>query len=171
MKLRVGVIFGGRSGEHEISVRSAQTVLEQLDPEKYDAVPIAITPEGQWLNPRESLGLLPQTTAGFVNEETASMTSGAVAVIGDTRYKGLTRLDAVEDIAKLDVIFPVLHGTYGEDGTIQGLIEMADLPYVGCGVLGSACGMDKTVMKVLFKEAGLPICRHIWFLRSEWERL
>jgi D-alanine-D-alanine ligase len=98
---------------------------------------------------------------------------GAIALLGDTNYKGLTKLesgDNGERLARLDVIFPVLHGTYGEDGTIQGLFEMADVPYVGCGVLASACGMDKVVMKTLFRDADLPICKYVWFLRSEWER-
>ncbi|HTK38485.1 MAG TPA: D-alanine--D-alanine ligase family protein [Pyrinomonadaceae bacterium] len=172
MKKRVGVVFGGRSGEHEISIRSARTVIEQIDKDKYDVVPIAITQDGRWLNESEALALLPDST----KEEWASEVSengGPIALLGDTAYKGLTRLDAkdnAEKISRLDVVFPVLHGTYGEDGTIQGLLEMMDIPYVGCGVLASACGMDKAVMKTLFRDAGLPICKYVWFLRGEWER-
>lgn len=172
MKTRVGVIFGGRSGEHEISVRSAKTVIEQIDKEKYEVVPIAIDRVGHWLSPAESLRMLP-ASAGELLRNGREPLATEVALIGDTKYGGLMSIGGRSNgdaITKLDVVFPVLHGTYGEDGTIQGLLEMADLPYVGCGVLGSACGMDKTVMKALFLEAGLPICKYVWFLRSEWER-
>jgi D-alanine-D-alanine ligase len=169
MKTRVGVIFGGRSGEHEISIRSAKTVIEQIDRDKYSVVPIAINRDGHWLNPARS--------AAFFSEETASQLldgidgpDGTYGLLPDRNYNGLTSVAASESPSiGLDVAFPVLHGTYGEDGTIQGLLEMADIPYVGCGVLSSACGMDKTIMKVLFRDAGLPICRHVWFLRSEWD--
>lgn len=171
-KIRIGVIFGGRSGEHEISVRSARTVIEQIDKEKYEVFPIAITKEGNWLNPMESLALLPEQTQGAV-EDVGNFPHNAIALLGDTKYKGLLKLEAAEgepQLATLDVVFPVLHGTYGEDGTIQGLLEMAGIPYAGCGVLASACGMDKVVMKTLFRDAELPICRYLWFLRSEWEK-
>lgn len=173
MKTRVGIIFGGRSGEHEISVRSARTVLEQIDKEKYEVVPIAIDKSGHWLSPSQSLQMLPPATAGMIRNGIGQFSLESIALIGDTRYKGLTVIgerNGADAVTRLDVVFPVLHGTYGEDGTVQGLLEMADLPYVGCGVLGSACGMDKTVMKALFLEAGLPICKYVWFLRSEWEQ-
>ena len=172
-KIKVGVVFGGRSGEHEVSIRSAKTVIEQIDKEKYEVLPMAITKTGSWLNPFESLALMPPETRQLLAEQIENFSRGSVALLGDTNYKGLTRLDSgekVEQFAKLDVIFPVLHGTYGEDGTVQGLFEMADIPYVGCGVLASACGMDKVVMKTLFRDAGLPMCRYVWFLRGEWER-
>lgn len=173
MKTRIGIIFGGRSGEHEISIRSAKTVIEQIDKEKYEVIPLGITKEGSWLNPVEALALLPEATQQFLDGQKESFSQDLVALIGDTRYKGLTRLEAAntnERLLPLDVVFPVLHGTYGEDGTIQGLFEMAGIPYVGCGVLASACGMDKVVMKTLFRDADLPICKYVWFLRSEWER-
>jgi D-alanine-D-alanine ligase len=173
MKTRVGLIFGGRSGEHEVSVRSAKTVIEQIDKDKYEIVPVAISKEGKWLNPVESLAMFPAATQEKLLGEIGKYPRDSVALLGDTSYKGLTKLEAVngEDrLAPLDVIFPVLHGTYGEDGTIQGLFEMADIPYVGCGVLASACGMDKVVMKTLFRDADLPICRYVWFLRGEFER-
>lgn len=172
MTMRVGVIFGGRSGEHEISIRSAKTVIDEIDKDRYEVVPIAITKEGNWLNPSESLQLLPPQTGESLRGKFDDTRDQSVAMVGDTRYKGLTSLDAsaADRFTKLDVIFPVLHGTYGEDGTLQGLFEMADIPYVGCGVLASSCGMDKTVMKILFREAGLPICRYLWFLRRDWER-
>ena len=170
MKTNVGVIFGGRSGEHDISVRSAKSVVEQIDREKYEVFPIAITNVGRWLGPSESIGLLPEATRSFIDGEAAGVT-GDVALIGDTGFRGLTVMDSGygRSSARLDVVFPVLHGTFGEDGTIQGLLEMADIPYVGCGVLASSCGMDKVVMKKLFVDAGLPICRYDWFLRDDWE--
>lgn len=172
MKIRVGVIFGGRSGEHEISIRSARTVIEKIDRSKYDIIPIAIDKGGVWLNPAESAQLLPAATGALVGDAVRGTENTQVALVGDPKYRGLTRMGNHSDantLAALDVVFPVMHGTYGEDGTIQGLLEMANIPYVGCDVLSSSCGMDKTVMKVLFKDAGLPICRHVWFLRSEWE--
>jgi len=170
MKKNVGVIFGGRSGEHEISIRSAKSVVEQIDCEKYNVVPIAISAEGKWLSPAESAALLPGAPWDALAENLASVSS-QVALIGDTRFQGLTLMEANDGQAyePLDVVFPALHGTFGEDGTIQGLLEMADIPYVGCGVLASSCGMDKVVMKKLFIDADLPICKYLWFLRSEWE--
>ncbi|HYP50875.1 MAG TPA: D-alanine--D-alanine ligase family protein, partial [Pyrinomonadaceae bacterium] len=173
MKTRIGVIFGGRSGEHEISIRSAKTVIEQIDKDKYEVVPIAISAEGKWLNPVDAMAMLPASTQELLIAQIDDFPRETVALLGDTSYKGLTRLEVAsgeERTSSLDVVFPVLHGTFGEDGTIQGLLEMADIPYVGCGVLASACGMDKVVMKTLFRDAGLPICRYVWFLRSEWER-
>jgi D-alanine-D-alanine ligase len=156
MKTRVGVIFGGRSGEHEISIRSARTVVEQADREKYEIVPIAITNDGVWLSPAESGGML-----GQENKERPQ----------DSRHNGIAASFLAGDwLSTLDVVFPVLHGTFGEDGTIQGLLEMADMPYVGCGVLASSTGMDKAFMKTLFRDAGLPICEYVWFLRDEWEK-
>lgn len=172
-KIRIGVIFGGRSGEHEVSIRSAKTVVEQINKDKYEVVPIAITKEGNWLNPVESLKLFPETTQKLFAENLGNYPNSAVALLGDTKYKGLTALENSGESVKvsvLDAVFPVLHGTYGEDGTIQGLFEMAGIPYVGCGVLASSCGMDKVVMKTLFRDAGLPICKYVWFLRSEWEQ-
>lgn len=172
MKKRIGVIFGGRSGEHEISIRSAKTVIEKLDKDKYDVMPIAITKEGTWLSPAESLTLLPETSQKVLAENSDGFTDSPVALIGDTQYKGLTKISTEtlsEKTFPLDVVFPVLHGTYGEDGTIQGLLEMGGIPFIGCGVLASSCGMDKVVMKTLFRDADLPICKYVWFLRSEWE--
>ncbi len=169
MKLRVGVIFGGRSGEHEIAIRSAKTVIEQIDPDKYEVVPIAISSDGRWLSPAESVAQFPDHTQRVFIEGSGQPSDASISLSGETGRGGLTILDGAHGTMPLDVIFPVLHGTFGEDGTIQGLLEMADIPYVGCGVLASACGMDKTVMKILFRDAGLPICRHVWFLRSEFE--
>jgi D-alanine-D-alanine ligase len=172
-KLRVGVIFGGRSGEHEVSVRSARTVIDAMDARKYDVVPIAITKEGKWLSPAEATHLLPEETKSLLTDEVIAEESQPSVLIGDPSSNGLVTQDKTKDITlrqPLDVVFPVLHGTYGEDGTIQGWLEMVGMPYVGCGVLASSCGMDKVTMKVLFKEAGLPICRHTWFLRKAWDK-
>lgn len=170
-KLRVGVIFGGRSGEHEISVRSAGAVIEAIDHRKYDVVPIAITKEGKWLPPAAAAGLLPGKSRGLLSSSISTVQSGDIALLGDPSHQGLTSLQSDgRDVSTttLDVVFPVLHGPYGEDGTLQGLLEMADIPYVGCGVVASACGMDKVAMKMLFAQAGLPICKYVWFLRSQW---
>ncbi len=171
-KLRVGVVFGGRSGEHEVAVRSAGAVIAAMDVTKYEVVPIAITRVGRWLSPAESAGLLPAAAVKRLSAGVARKTD-AVTVVGDPSRSGLVAFDANDRYAPapaLDLIFPVLHGTYGEDGTIQGLFEMAGVPYVGCGVLASSCGMDKVTMKALFRDAGLPLCNYLWFLRAEWER-
>lgn len=170
-KLNIGVVFGGRSGEHEISLRSARAVIENIDRTKYEIVPIAITKEGKWLSPSEATTLLPQATQALVSSEAVARSSSNVAILGDPSRQGLVSLKgngSSSPVQPVDVIFPVLHGPFGEDGTLQGLLELADLPYVGCGVLASACGMDKVVMKQLFAEAGLPICKYMWFLRSHW---
>jgi D-alanine-D-alanine ligase len=169
-KLRIGVIFGGRSGEREVAIRSARSVIEAIDKSKYEVVPIAITKEGNWLGPAAAIELLPAETRRMLSAQKQGGSRADVAILGDPSRSGLVRLDDSETAAQqLDVVFPVLHGTFGEDGTLQGLLEMAAIPFVGCGTLASACGMDKVTMKALFKEAGLPICRHTWLLRADWE--
>lgn len=171
-KLLVGVIFGGRSGEHEVSVRSAASVIESIDRKKYEVLPIAISQEGKWLSPPEASQLLPPNTQALLPSKLAAEAPGDVALLGDPSHAGLLSFDrngGTPTSERLDVVFPVLHGPFGEDGTIQGLLEMANLPYVGCGVLASACGMDKVAMKLLFLQAGLPLCKYIWFLRSQWQ--
>jgi D-alanine-D-alanine ligase len=172
-KVRVAVIFGGRSGEHEVSIRSASSVIEAINPRKYDVLPIAITKEGKWLSPHDAARLLTDSARSLLSAGTTIKTTTDVAIIGDPSQQGLVSLDAngrPRPPEQIDVVFPILHGPFGEDGTIQGLLEMANVPYVGCGVLASSCGMDKVTMKSLFKEAGLPICKYIWFLRSQWKR-
>jgi D-alanine-D-alanine ligase len=169
-KLRVGVIFGGRSGEHEISIRSARAVVEAIDQKKYEVIPIAITKEGKWLSPPEAAHLLPESARSLL-PAVSEDTRGDVAILGDPSHQGLMlfrKNGPPLPSEQLDIVFPLLHGPYGEDGTLQGLLEMARVPYVGCGVLASACGMDKVAMKLLFRQAGLPICKYIWFLRSQW---
>ena len=170
-KIRVGVVFGGRSGEHEVSLASATSVMANLDPEKYDAVPLAITKSGSWL-----LGATPKQLQaawqGATHDEGLEA-SKAVTLTGDPTLRRLIPVQEGEELgnqAALDVIFPVLHGTYGEDGALQGLLEMANVPYVGCGVLGSALGMDKEKMKIVFRSIGLPVGDYLVFRRSEWER-
>jgi D-alanine-D-alanine ligase len=172
-RIRVGVIYGGRSGEHEVSVRSARSVIEAFDRERYEVVPIAISKQGRWLSPAESAALLPDSVRGLLPEH-VSGAAEALTIVGDPSRGGLHRFESEgggpSSAQRLDLVFPVMHGTYGEDGTIQGLLEMAGVPYIGCGVLASSCGMDKVTMKALFREAGLPICKHVWFRRAEWER-
>ena len=172
-KLRVGIIFGGRSGEHEVSIRSAGAVIQAIDHNRYEVLPIAITKEGKWLSPPEAASLSCRRRARFCLRRWQRSQPSDVAIFGDPSHRGLVSVNAkgqAQSSQPLDVVFPLLHGPYGEDGTIQGLLEMANVPYVGCGVLASSCGMDKVTMKSLFKEAGLPICKYIWFLRSEWQR-
>jgi D-alanine-D-alanine ligase len=171
-KLRVGIIFGGRSGEHEVSIRSAASVIESIDRKKYDVVPVAISREGKWLSPADAFHLLPSHAQSLLPAKLGSDSRDAVAILGDPSHTGLLSFDrngGALTSQKLDVVFPVLHGPFGEDGTLQGLLEMANVPYVGCGVLASACGMDKLAMKALFLQAGLPLCKYEWFLRSHWQ--
>ena len=159
--IRVGVLFGGRSGEHEVSLSSASSVIRALDPAKYEAVPIGITKDGRWLVGANAHQLLGEVLkAGQRVMLSADPSVAALVPLGEKPGGGL----------RVDVIFPVLHGTFGEDGTVQGLLELAGLPYVGAGVLASAVGMDKDVQKRLFREAGIPVGEFVAILRSEWEQ-
>jgi D-alanine-D-alanine ligase len=187
-KLRVGILFGGRSGEHEVSLLSAASVVSAIDKSKFELVPIGITKEGRWLTAGDA-ELLLQGKADSVQSHlragdpdatpgAAVLATGRAVLVPPEPHPGgslapfqseaLTRR-ASDRAINVDIIFPVLHGTFGEDGTIQGLLELADIAYVGAGVLGSAAGMDKDVMKSLFKAAGLPIVKHVTVLRSDWE--
>jgi D-alanine-D-alanine ligase len=169
-KLRVGIVFGGRSGEHEVSLRSAASVLAAIDKKKYDVVPIGIAKNGRWLVADEAKQLLAGSAAAK-NVSSSSSQIALVAAKGNSLAKTASALGKVDQQAEalgVDVLFPVLHGTFGEDGTMQGLFELADKAYVGSGVLGSAAGMDKDVMKRLFIAAGLPVVDHITLLRSAW---
>src|SRR5881396_2950588 len=172
-KLRIGLIFGGRSGEHEVSLASATSVMANLDKKKYEVVPIGITKEGGWLLGTEPARLMAAEQHINHTENTETETTTAVTLTGDPRMRRLIPLESgeqLQDNGALDVIFPVLHGSYGEDGTLQGLLDMADVPYVGCGVLGSALGMDKEKMKMIFHAAALPIVDFMACRRYEWER-
>ncbi len=162
-KLRVVVLFGGRSGEHEVSLQSAASVISALDKDKYEVIPVGITKEGRWL-----AGVEPLRMAGGGEGQGVP-----VAILPDPAQKGLVRTDrgpAERFLEEIDVVFPVLHGTYGEDGTVQGLLELANVPYVGAGVLASAVGMDKVLMKTAFAQAGLPQAGFWFCLRREWEK-
>ena len=173
-KLRVGILFGGRSGEHEVSLLSAASVLQAIDRDLFDVVPIGITKEGRWLAASEAHNLLESSDSAVVQRLRAGdpdATPGAKLL-----HEGIPTLLAPMPGPQgpqgkaIEVIFPVLHGTFGEDGTIQGLFELAGIAYVGSGVLGSAAGMDKDVMKRLFANAKLPIVKHVTLLRAEWEK-
>ena len=199
-KLRVGILFGGRSGEHEVSLLSAASVLNAIDKTKYEVVPIGITKDGRWLTAEHAERLLkgekqadksvrstqgtqlragdPEATPGA-----ALLATGESVVVppeptrrdaGLAPFQTEAKTDAnlrraADRAINVDVIFPVLHGTFGEDGTIQGLLELADIAYVGAGVLGSSAGMDKDIMKSLFRAAGLPIVKHVTVLRGQFE--
>jgi len=170
-KQRIGLIFGGRSGEHDVSLASATSVMANLDKDTYEVVPIGITKEGGWLLGTEPARLM--ATEQDVSETSGTETTTAVTLTGDPRLRRLIPLqdgEELQDNGALDVIFPVLHGTYGEDGTLQGLLEMANVPYVGCGVLGAALGMDKEKMKIVFQAIGLPGVDYLVYRRNEWER-
>ena len=195
-KIRVGILFGGRSGEHEVSLLSAASVLKAIDQTKYEVVPIGITKDGRWLTAEHAERLLkgephggdsgspvqrqlragdPEATPGA-----AVLASGESVIVPPEptqRDSGLTPFQTDANLRRasdrainVDVIFPVLHGTFGEDGTIQGLLELADIAYVGAGVLGSSAGMDKDIMKALFRAAGLPMVKHVTVLRGQFER-
>ncbi len=174
-KLRVGILFGGRSGEHEVSLLSAASILKAIDRTKYDVIPIGITKQGQWITSNEAEHLLADDTkpapvllktpqSKFKTKSIQLNASAGVALQNEALAQQNGPL-----AQSLDVIFPVLHGTFGEDGTIQGLFELADIAYVGSGVLGSATGMDKSAMKQLFAAAGLPQTPHVNLIRSEWK--
>jgi D-alanine-D-alanine ligase len=197
-KLRVGILFGGRSGEHEVSLLSAASVLNAIDKTKYEVVPIGITKDGRWLTAEHAERLLkgdagggaratpatqlragdPEATPGaallatgesvVVPPEPSRRDAGLAPFQTDAKTDANLRR-AADRAINVDVIFPVLHGTFGEDGTIQGLLELADIAYVGAGVLGSAAGMDKDIMKSLFRAAGLPIVKHVTVLRGQFE--
>jgi D-alanine-D-alanine ligase len=168
-RIRLGILFGGRSGEHEISLESAASIMRALDPAKYEVVPIGITRDGRWLVGPHAIGAGPEESMRQVLESGKPVTASV-----DPAGPQLIPLNSVPpsrraNPSQVDVIFPVLHGTFGEDGTVQGLLELAGIPYVGAGVLGSAAGMDKDVMKRLFRDAGLPVVKWILVLRSDWE--
>jgi D-alanine-D-alanine ligase len=170
-KPRIGILFGGRSGEHEVSLNSASSILNAIDRTKYDVVPIGITKQGQWVASAEAQRLLAgQAQAAPALPKRAGSKAIELTASADVSWNTEAVAQQNGPLAQsLDVIFPVLHGTFGEDGTIQGLLELADIAYVGSGVLGSATGMDKSAMKQLFAAAGLPQTPHVNLLRSEWK--
>ncbi len=159
-RLRVGVLFGGRSGEHEVSLASAAAVIRGMDPDKYEPVPIGITKEGHWLVGVGAQKILPEVLKG----------GQRVMMTADPTDAALVRLDGSGGGQRLDAVFPGMHGTFGEDGTIQGLLDLAGLPFVGAGVLGSAIGMDKDVAKRLLQVAKIPVVPWITVHRADWEK-
>lgn len=184
-KLRIGVIYGGRSGEHEVSVASAAAVIKNLDKDRYEAVPIRIDKDGQWtIQDRPPTSI----SAAEVIEQGRLQTARSIRPVreaylvtrpGEEQLLTIERGGSAHTVEKerenayvtglgLDVMFPVLHGPYGEDGTVQGLLELANVPYVGAGVLASAAGMDKAIMKVLFAARGLPIVDYVVVMRRQW---
>src|SRR6184192_2643688 len=188
-KIRVGILFGGRSGEHEVSLLSAASVLEAIDKSKYEVVPIGIAKDGRWVTALHAENLL-RSKSSEENVRASHLRAGdpqatsaaAVLAAGDgiivppipaaeslVPFESAAPAHSGPEPVQVDIIFPVLHGTFGEDGTIQGLLELADIAYVGAGVLGSAAGMDKDIMKALFRNAGLPIVKHVTILRNDWE--
>lgn len=167
-KLRVALLFGGRSSEHAVSCATAAGVLRAIDRERYDVLPIGIAPDGKWVLLEDDPSVL-ELTRGHTPAVPESATG--VVVPTSTRDRGLRTLDAGQvprELGEVDVVFPLLHGPYGEDGTVQGLLELADLRYVGSGVLASAAGMDKHFMKVVFAGAGLPIGPHTVITDAQW---
>ncbi len=187
-KLRVGVIYGGRSGEHEVSVTSAASIFKHIDRTRYEPIPIRIEKDGRWTladRPPAALSAAEVIQQARVTQARplragrdtlfAPYPSGETMITVERRSSsdGTTPVDVERAVVagmELDVVFPVLHGPYGEDGTVQGLLELANVPYVGSGVLASAAGMDKAVMKVLFGGSGLPVVAWRGFVRAEWER-
>jgi D-alanine-D-alanine ligase len=188
-KIRVGILFGGRSGEHEVSLLSANSVLKAIDRSKYDVIPVGITKQGQWVTAGHAERLLAgesvqpekQLRAGDPDATSAAavLRKGESVLVPPVPSEALVPFErpasqvapsSPDHVLAVDVIFPVLHGTFGEDGTIQGLFELAGIAYVGSGVLGSATGMDKDAMKRLFASAKLPIVKHFTFLRGEWDK-
>jgi len=162
-KLRVAVLFGGRSGEHEVSVASAKSIMQVMDSDRYDVLPVGITKEGRWLTSGEAQAAL---ISGVVEGAAQDEDKRASQVTGQRELVP----GAGGEFPAVDVVFPVLHGTYGEDGSVQGLLELGDLPYVGSGILGSALGLDKIAQKSVLRDHGLAVVEALTMNRSRWTR-
>jgi len=182
-RVKVAVLFGGRSGEHEVSIMSARSVMRALDPEKYEAIPVGITRQGRWIIGADPMKALEsedftgtQTAAIFADPSRQGLWADTEATPAQTRATSNNHLAKIESdsestlasLSRVDVVFPVLHGTFGEDGTVQGLLELAGVPYVGGGVLNSALAMDKIAFKDVAKARGLPITDYVWTTRRQW---
>jgi len=168
-KLHIGILFGGRSGEHEVSLLSAASILKAIDRKKFEVAPIGISKTGRWLTGAGAQALLSGASSDAGLELQAEAEDPSAPSKPSDAVSALVPDATSLNSGKLDVVFPVLHGTFGEDGTIHGLFELADIPYVGSGVLGSAAGMDKDAMKRLFAQVRLPIVKHLTILRTAWE--
>lgn len=161
-KLKIGVLFGGRSAEHEVSLVSATSVINALDKQKYDVVPIGITSDGRWISSPGTLEVLKSKKK--INQQPQKI------LLPDPNLQGIVEIfSKINSKEKIDVLFPVLHGTFGEDGTVQGLLELANIPYIGAGVLASSVAMDKIIARRLYKAAGIPVMQDIWFLWKEFK--
>ncbi|MEO8260861.1 MAG: D-alanine--D-alanine ligase family protein [Acidobacteriota bacterium] len=173
-KIRIGIIYGGRSSEHEVSLASAAAVFRNLAPDRYEAIPIRIEKDGRWTLPEQPplLASAGAVIAAASPPAAAGREAHLVAHPGGETILSIDRGTSPHVVTglSLDVVFPVLHGPYGEDGTVQGLLELANVPYVGAGVLGSAVGMDKAAMKLVFAASGLPICDYQVVMARDWRR-
>ena len=190
-RLKVAILFGGRSGEHEVSIMSARSVMRALDPEKYEAIPVGITRQGRWLVGADPMKALesedltgtqfaaifadPSKQGLWTGIEAQAATNNHLAAVEDSGESTKVGLPTLASLSRVDevglptlVVFPVLHGTFGEDGTVQGLLELAGVPYVGGGVLNSALAMDKIAFKDVAKARGLPITEYVWATRRQW---
>ncbi len=159
IKTKIGLLYGGKSAEHDVSMQTAMAVIKALDLEKFEIHPIYISKSGEWLKGQQLLAPVTNVKE-LAFSKTEALPQAALAP---------TLFQASEQSDPFDVIFPLLHGPNGEDGTVQGLLELMNLPYVGNGVLASSAGMDKVIMKNVFAQAGLPQVKYTWFIRSEWE--
>lgn len=169
-KIRLGIIYGGKSSEHEVSLRTALSIMKAVDAEKYEVTPIYVQLDGSWVKGDAISGQLPERIdalrlAAPGSDETRDMQATGQQIVPSSRPASLFSIGQ-----QVDVIFPVVHGPNGEDGTIQGLLELANLPYVGAGVMASAVGMDKWMMKTVFGQSGLPQVKYVGLLRSDWEK-
>src|SRR5436853_5028134 len=167
-KIRVGILFGGRSAEHEVSLQSAKNIIDAMDTNKYEVVLIGIDKKGQWHLNEESRFLLPVTQAELPQ---LSESGENLALVPGKQNEQVVALSGEEKLGSLDVIFPVLHGPFGEDGSVQGMLKLANIPFVGCSILSSAIAMDKDVMKRLFKEAGLPTAKFLTFHKHQKDQI
>jgi D-alanine-D-alanine ligase len=171
-KIRIGLIYGGKSGEHEVSLQTALAVIKAIDMTKYEIVPFYITKQGEWRSGTELQGP-PEHLAELVFEQSPALAEGSSIqpIVNSLQFADKQDIGSDQHVPnKLDVVLPLLHGTFGEDGTIQGLLEMANIAYVGAGVLASSVGMDKVMMKRVFEQEGLPQCLFRHFTRSQWEK-
>ncbi|RAK15676.1 D-alanine-D-alanine ligase [Anoxybacillus vitaminiphilus] len=162
MKTRIGVLYGGKSPEHKVSLQTAKAVMNAIDKEKFDVTPIYITTEGKWVKGE-------RLTGEVEDIKQLELKSEVNAILPVALNKAAAPATTEESEEAVDVIFPLLHGPNGEDGTVQGLLELLNIPYVGNGVLGSAAGMDKVIMKNLFAQAGLNQAKYVWFIKNDWK--
>lgn len=180
-KVKIAILMGGESGEHEVSKVSAQSIMEALDPDRYEITAVEISLEGEWRKAKVAMNPQPSRPPGIPPEQLQPGDPAASLYWRPYDYRPLEKLLAAvparhrpdwvpEFLREVDVVFPVLHGTMGEDGTVQGWLEMAHLPYIGCGVAASALGMDKVLMRQAFAQAGIPMAKYLTFLRAEWEK-